>query len=623
MGKLPDQGGDTLAFSFWGEGEVSSLLWIFRVLLAGVLLSVPMLTPVVAVASGAELDLKSEPKGVPPAKTQQRLWDAYKTARVCFEHPDYDPGTGQAVPILPAASFSASAWQSPLAENTGAPECRTSMGPMQTPKPIATVKLDETYGARVGGIDIATGWFLNTTSYVRLTNDPLARALLKQGVVEWAKGKGLSKGIHVSWGSKPVDYQMMSMILSVLSATAAVAPDFSADERAVVGPWLNDLVKQVAAGHWKDRQDNKAYMKTYAAMLWGLIVGDNRPVQDAIFVYKLAVHDMRPDGSWPIDSQREQRGLHYGSAATSHLVTMATALQSARGIDLFGYAVDGRSVHTAVDFVVASMQDPAAMNRKYAIACPDGGHLNNGGIGKPDLNHYDEAGYLIAYAERFPDRESSRFILTHYARKMSIGSEKNGGAPQCLFALNGGGVTMPALVMPPPPPSLPAPKFVVHAKEEISYQDTGSFINSFIVGSIEGAKKGEQTLEFNIVGNYSAALKNFLALRFVVNDDLDKAGLAAAAACGAKVEIYDEATSHLAIDINVASDVLTVRNADCIAKTFKGRTGATARFLLNSFRDVAIGMVLDGTAGAVKNRYLVEFLTRIATGEVTANLQAK
>src|SRR5581483_11361147 len=100
---------------------------------------------------------------------------------------------------------------------------------------------------------------------------------------------------------------------------------FTADERAVVGPWLNDLVKRAAASHWKDRADNKVYMRTYIALLWGLMAGDDKPVQDAIFTYKLAIHDMRPDGSWPIDSQRGGMGLLYNSAAASQVVMIALA----------------------------------------------------------------------------------------------------------------------------------------------------------------------------------------------------------------------------------------------------------------------------------------------------------
>ncbi len=572
------------------------------------------LLPVAALAQTAPLDLTSEPKGVLPPKTQQKLWDAYKTAGTCFNHPNYDPGTPQSVPVLPANAFMATPWQSPFATNTGAHECGVLAPSLRAPDPVPVIKLDETYGARVASVDAATAWFVNTASYVRLTNDPVARGLLRQAVVDWAKGKSLGKGIHVSWGNKPVDYQMLAMILAVLSGTAAIAPDFTADERVIVGPWLNDLVKQAAASHWKDREDNKAYMRTYAALLWGLIVGDNRPVQDAINSYKLAIHDMRPDGSWPIDSQREQRGLHYDSAATSHLVTIATALQNARGVDLFSYTVDGRSVHTAVDFVVASIQNPGPMNAKYAISCPDGGHLNNDGIDHPDLAQYDEAGYLLAYAERFPDRDSSKYLLAHYSSQKTMWSEKNGGAPQCYFALNGGDITRAALVLPPPTPKA---NLIVHPHEEISNSDSGNDINSLIQGNIEGAPQGEDFLDFNITGTYSPANHSFGQLHVLLNKPLTTDETSKVKRCAGDIVSWGDGTQHLQVDFNGDLKSFTPVGLQCLASALTPPNAYTLAVATGSFADIAIGFVVDGTVARIKNSNLREFISRVASGEVT------
>ena len=434
------------------------------------------------------------------------------------------------------------------------------------------------------------------------------------------KTRSLGKGIHVSWGHKPVDYQMMANILAVLSATAVVAPDFSADDRAIVGPWLNDLVKQAGASFWEDREDNKSFMRTYIAMLWGLVVGDNRPVQDAILEYKLAVHYMRPDGSWPIDSQREQRGLHYNSASTSHLVTIATALQAARGIDLFSYAVDGRSVATAVDFVVASIKDPGTMNKKYAIACPDGGHLNDAGIDHPDLNQYDEAGYLIAYAERFPDRDSSKFILDHYKSQMSIWSEKNGGAPQCLFALAGGDIKLAALVAPPSLSGILKPKLIIHPHEEIAHGDGDGQINSLIQGDIENAKPGPDFLSFNIAGTYLQAQHGFSELDLVIGDPLNAKDEATARQCGAGINTWDDG-KHLSIPFTPTKGGYVAGDAKCLS-ALSGKVGTITKLLLTLFTDIAIGMVTDGTVAAVKDPGLQEFFTDVATGKVTVTAGA-
>ena len=56
------------------------------------------------------------------------------------------------------------------------------------------------------------------------------------------------------------------------------------EERKILGPWLNNLVKKVAKSRWKDRQDNKAYLTSYITMIWGLMINDLKAVQHSIDV---------------------------------------------------------------------------------------------------------------------------------------------------------------------------------------------------------------------------------------------------------------------------------------------------------------------------------------------------
>ena len=62
---------------------------------------------------------------------------------------------------------------------------------------------------------------------------------------------------------------MMVLINSILTTTAVIADELDAEDRKILGPWLNNLVKKVAKSRWKDRQDNKAYLTSYITMIWG------------------------------------------------------------------------------------------------------------------------------------------------------------------------------------------------------------------------------------------------------------------------------------------------------------------------------------------------------------------
>lgn len=393
------------------------------------------------------LDTVGEPPGVLSPEKQQAQWDAYKRAKECLTTPVYAAGAGQEIRMLPPEHFAAVAWTSPFTPTRGSRLCSTLPGAITPPAVISTVTLDERYGERVLAVDQASDWFRRMATFLRYSSDPAAGVLLKQAVLDWAKSDGLGKGIRVSWGHRPVDYQMMTAIVSILAATAEIAPELSADERQVVGPWLNGLVQQVGAGYWKDRQDNKTYMRAYIALLWGLMVGDEQPVQDAIYTYKLAIHDMRPDGSWPIDSQRGGAGLDYNSSATQGVVMIAAALKQARNIDLFEYAVDGRSVHDAVAWVVKTIEDPYTTSPIYALPCPDSGD-RWGTIEGPSMSFLNAAGYLRAYAALYPAQPASVVIEGKLARKLGRQSDAIGGAAACQFALEGGTPTFEALQLP-------------------------------------------------------------------------------------------------------------------------------------------------------------------------------
>jgi hypothetical protein len=562
----------------------------------------------------SHLDLISEPEGILSSKDQAKLWDAYKTAKACFEHPTYGAGSAQLVDTLATERFNTEAWSSPFTTVVGAPTCTIDPGNISVPRVVSTVTIDEAYGQRVASVDIAAAWFRRLTAYVRLTNDPVAKSQLKQGVLEWASGKGLAEGIHVSWGHKPVDWQMMTTILAILSATAQLADDFGPEERAVVGPWLNDLVKQSAAGYWKDRQDNKALMRTYIALIWGLMTGDDKPVQDAIFALKLAIHDMRPDGSWPIDSQRGGMGLVYGSDMTSSVASIAIALKSALGIDLFDYQVDGRSLHTAIEFMVEAIKSPGPMNSKYAIACEGGDRF--GSIDEPNLDFLPMVGYLTAYATLFPDRPASLYISERFPADSHRPNDQNGGDPACLFALTGGSVSLPPLDLPEPPPEMPAPKLVVHTKlHGAEHKGDSDIVSTHMGSTIEGGPKGADQMGFSIKGMWSQKRDNFAFFSFTLHAPLGEKLPDAVAACKPATDFYD-GQHHLMLKPVRIGDDFEFRNVDCIIDALPKEQVETVRLLIDHLQDVAIGIVADGQLEIFEPLALQRFFERVAFGEV-------
>ena len=98
------------------------------------------------------------------------------------------------------------------------------------PKPIITVNLNEDYGERQSEADSAIEFFQKAAYVARVGNSVEEVEKVKTVLLDWANNNALKKGINVSWGSKPVDYQMMVLINSILTTTATIAENFDAKE---------------------------------------------------------------------------------------------------------------------------------------------------------------------------------------------------------------------------------------------------------------------------------------------------------------------------------------------------------------------------------------------------------
>ena len=379
-------------------------------------------------SGNTEINVANKPRGVLSSSKTKKQWNAYRQAKECFEHPTYAAGQSLRLRLRSGEEFAATEWRVPF---NNAQISNEEIELTAAPESFGKITLDETYGEQNQDVELARVWFSSAAQTLRLTNNKKTQNQFKSVLVDWATANALNKGLHVSWGAQPVDWHVMTSIGAILTSTALIADTLSSEERAVVGPWLNRLITETAASHWKDRSDNKAYMRAYYTMIWGLMSGDNSAVQKAIDVYKLAIHDMRPDGSFPIDSQRGGMGITYNNYAVNYLVMMAALVNTNTDQNLADYSVDGRNISTAVNFVVESINDPSATNRLYAISCPGGGD-RWGSIESPSKHFIKSASYLMVYADMIPNTKHDSWIRDRYSVSQYISQVIN-VIPQLLF----------------------------------------------------------------------------------------------------------------------------------------------------------------------------------------------
>lgn len=312
--------------------------------------------------------------------------------------PPFDPAMIAAVkPIFPPAA--------------GAPACVANARPAgksldDVPAPIVDAETTGIYlrpaDAGAGSIKVKTpdgktenftgDWAKFNPAYFfigpaiasyRAAPSPESGAAIKKFLVDWATADAISVNIHVPWDEKPVDYNVLKLVPPMILAYSEVASLMTPAESETVARWLHRLVGQGLASSWGDRQDNKAYMRSSIALMWGLLIGNDKLKQVGYAAFDDALYDLRPDGSPPGESMRGGSGLHYSNRVAT-MLTLLGVLGAADGQDLFSHVVEGRSLSNAVNWAAVASKFPD-LNLRYALPCPDAGDLP----GKYDREHAD------------------------------------------------------------------------------------------------------------------------------------------------------------------------------------------------------------------------------------------
>ena len=162
-----------------------------------------------------DLDLTSKPKKALSKSKTKSLWNAYKKASKCFDHPTYGKGFGYKLIKQKEDYFIKNEWTSPFYKYPEVEKYQTKFD-RTGPKPLEKIKLDESYGEEVELANFAAEYFQEAAYATRVGSSNNDIEKIKTTILDWATKDALRKGINVSWGKKPVDWQMMVLILSLI-----------------------------------------------------------------------------------------------------------------------------------------------------------------------------------------------------------------------------------------------------------------------------------------------------------------------------------------------------------------------------------------------------------------------
>jgi poly(beta-D-mannuronate) lyase len=278
-------------------------------------------------------------------------------------------------------------------------------------------------------------------------DDAYARRSLVRLLDRWARSGGLTR---LNESEVNVYYAVDRSLLPTLVAWSLVrdAPDVERERAQRIDRWLRrvarlrgDLRPRSSEGDLTSR-NNHRYLSASVSMAWGALTGDDGAFREGINAYRQALAAMRPDGSLPLETARGARALWYQRHALASLVTIAE-MAATQGIDLYGEAAaGGRTIHTAVGFLLDAVRDP---RRVWPYARADEKPGSDTDYRDQDLDFLVRRGHgrhYMAWAEmylaRFPNRAESRRLLGLLARAdpdfRPMVDDYSGGDATCFFA---------------------------------------------------------------------------------------------------------------------------------------------------------------------------------------------
>lgn len=332
-----------------------------------------------------EVDFKRDPKG---------FWKATAKASECYTDPFDIPGKQKGLTSPRKFTADTANNLNLIRRLTPTDQCKTSLRRPRVPKPLVDAEIDSDYhGNTAKRFQVYYEFLAINIAANRDGAQTAPQEALIEFLVNWSEQNALSENIRFSkMKAYRLDFHVQALLPPMIVAYSDTAQHMTASQRLAVGSWLNRLVGQSQKSSF-NTQDNKNYLRHYTAMLWGILVGDERLIDQARKAYRSALYYMRPDGTFPTEVARGGMGLHYQNLAVNMLVTMAAASQSI-GEDWINIEVNGRSLHDAVGWLVKANQDKS-LNRQYARSCPGGSF---GTIDEPNL-YYRERPGLIGESE--------------------------------------------------------------------------------------------------------------------------------------------------------------------------------------------------------------------------------
>lgn len=282
------------------------------------------------------------------------------------------------------------------------------------------------------------------------SGDPAMRVGLLDNLRAWAAADALSVVPGLVFGQPNLGdflpkYLVQQFLMPTITSWSLLRNDplVSTADRTLIDGWLDRVVSRFTEPYGGPGNEhmpwNPGYLTLGVRMAWGIVKGNDLAVAEGIERIFMALHQMRPDGSFPREVARGACALNYQGLQTHHLIVLAE-LAARQGYDAYALHVDGKSLHDAVEFIVDVIDDPAVIAGYAATDAtncnlpPGAPMLMPGVVGDGDTFQ----AWIEPYLARFPTHPHAERV-----RQLEVGGVEShrpihhiyaGANTTCLFA---------------------------------------------------------------------------------------------------------------------------------------------------------------------------------------------
>lgn len=251
--------------------------------------------------------------------------------------------------------------------------------------------------------------------------DPGIGGVLLSNLRHWAQNDALSsyKGIVIgASGQKDFrpKYELQWFLVPALQTWSLVRNDALVPlaDRALIDTWFERRIAYATEPFGgpgsPENPFNVGYLVRGLKMALGIVTANHTSVAEGAEKVLMGLHQMRADGSFPREVARGACALRYQDTMLLNLMLIAE-LAAVQGYDLYSLSVNGKSLHTAVKFLLDAVDDPSVV---LGYAAEDAANCT-GALTQPlDKSAVVEApggfnysAWLEPYIARFPDHPNS------------------------------------------------------------------------------------------------------------------------------------------------------------------------------------------------------------------------